>query len=190
MVTIDYRGEKVLAAFEPVLMPEHTLGIVVKTDLAEFRGPFQQAGIAAAISAVVLIIVGVALARGIGNPLLGELEEKERIEVELSFARAVQEDLLPDAPPTRDGLAFAARTVPARFVGGNFYDCVELDHRRLGIVVGDVSGKGICAALYMAHLLGDFRYIAKLESDPGRVLSQMKAAVAERSTQGMFASAV
>ena len=166
MVTRDYRGERVLAAFEPIKMPGQEIGIVVKLDLAEFREPFIQAGVASGLGAVLLILIGVTLSRGIGNPLLCQLEEKERIEVELSFARAVQEDLLPEHPPTRDGVRVAARTVPARFVGGDFYDFLDVEEHRLGIIVGDVSGKGMSAALYMARLLGDFRYLAKLHDPP------------------------
>jgi len=180
----------VLAAFEPIKTPAQDIGIVVKLDLAEFREPFIQAGVASGLGAVLLILIGVTLSRGIGNPLLRQLEEKERIEVELSFARAVQEDLLPERPPQRAGVCVAARTVPARFVGGDFYDFLDVDEHRLGIIVGDVSGKGMSAALYMARLLGDFRYLAKLHERPGDVLTQMNLALSERSSQGMFASAI
>jgi hypothetical protein len=62
---------------------------------------------------------------------------------------------------------FAAKMVPAKFVGGDFYDFIELEQDRLGMLVGDVSGKGVSAALYMAKLMSDFRYVATQSPQPG-----------------------
>jgi sigma-B regulation protein RsbU (phosphoserine phosphatase) len=79
-----------------------------------------------------------------------ELVQKERLERELELARQVQQSVLPRIFPMVPGYTFAAHNQPARQVGGDFYDVILLDAGRFGIVVGDVSDKGMPAALYMA----------------------------------------
>ncbi len=116
--------------------------------------------------------------------------EKERIESELEFAKRVQEGFLPEDPPQYPGYAFAAKALPAKFVGGDFFDFIPLKNNQLGIVLGDVSGKGVSAALFMARLLSDFRYISQNDPDPGRVLAIVNRILCERSRRGMFATAV
>ena len=80
-----------------------------------------------------------------------ELLQKERLEHELDLARQVQQSVLPRAFPLAPGYTFAARSEPARWVGGDFYDVILLDAGRIGLVVGDVSDKGMPAALHMAQ---------------------------------------
>ncbi|GJL78646.1 MAG: hypothetical protein NPINA01_16350 [Nitrospinaceae bacterium] len=116
--------------------------------------------------------------------------EKERIESELKFAKLVQEGFLPQEPPNVANYDFAAAMVPAKFVGGDFYDFIPLKNDQMGIVLGDVSGKGVSAALYMARLLSDFRYIAQFDPAPEKVLHQVNQILCERSRQGMFATAL
>jgi serine phosphatase RsbU (regulator of sigma subunit) len=116
--------------------------------------------------------------------------EKERIESELKFAKLVQEGFLPQEPPNYAGYDFAAEMVPAKFVGGDFYDFIPLSNDQLGIVLGDVSGKGVSAALYMARLLSDFRYMAQFDPTPEKVLHHVNQILCERSQGGMFATAV
>jgi len=79
-----------------------------------------------------------------------ELVQKERMERELELARQVQQSLLPETFPEMPGFILAARNEPARQVGGDFYDVIALDEDHFGIVVADVSDKGMPAALYMA----------------------------------------
>lgn len=79
-----------------------------------------------------------------------ELVKKERIERELELAREVQQSMLPHSFPRIPGYALAARNEPARQVGGDFYDVIELDANHFGVVVADVSDKGLPAALYMS----------------------------------------
>jgi len=75
-----------------------------------------------------------------------------RIESELHVARSVQQYLLPRVAPAVDGLTVAGQTLAARTVGGDLYDFFDLGKKRIGILCGDVSGKGIPAALMMANL--------------------------------------
>ena len=73
---------------------------------------------------------------------------------QLEMARAVQFDLLPSAKPPSDKIDFAAECIPAWQVGGDFYDVLELEHGQIGLVLGDISGKGMSAALLMALMHG------------------------------------
>jgi serine phosphatase RsbU (regulator of sigma subunit) len=81
-----------------------------------------------------------------------ELVHKERLEREMELARQVQQSVLPRVFPLVPGYTFAARSEPARWVGGDFYDVILLDADRFGLVIGDVSDKGMPAALYMAQV--------------------------------------
>jgi len=81
-----------------------------------------------------------------------EAVARERLEQELDTARTIQESLLPHRMPEVPGFEVAATSIPSRQVGGDYFDFVDLADGRLGVVVGDVSGKGIPAALLMANL--------------------------------------
>ncbi|MBT5470860.1 MAG: SpoIIE family protein phosphatase [Nitrospina sp.] len=116
--------------------------------------------------------------------------EKNHMENEVKMATLVQEGFLPEAPPVIKGYQFAAKTLPAKFVGGDFFDFISLNENSLGMVLGDVSGKGVSAALYMAKLMSDFRYVSFIHSDPGDVISQINYILANRARKGMFATAV
>ena len=86
--------------------------------------------------------------------LLHQAAEKKRLENDLRLARQIQMSLLPRDPTSVPGLSVTAVCRPAREVGGDYYDFIRLDERRLGLLVADVSGKGTSAALYMAELKG------------------------------------
>ena len=116
--------------------------------------------------------------------------EKERIESELKFAKLVQAGFLPQKSPNVPNYDFAAEMIPAKFVGGDFYDFIPLKNNRLGIVLGDVSGKGVSAALYMAQLMSDFRYISQVAATPESLLQQVNEIACERSLHGMFATVI
>ncbi|MXZ75552.1 MAG: SpoIIE family protein phosphatase [Gemmatimonadetes bacterium] len=104
--------------------------------------------------------------------LMDEEREKERIETELSMAREVQARFIPNVPPQRGPLELAGAWIPARTVSGDYYDFIEHRDRMLDIVVGDISGKGISAALMMAGLQASLRSQAldpALEGSPDRL---------------------
>jgi len=116
------------------------------------------------------------------------LMEKQRLVKDMEFARTVQESFLPQKVPAVPGYAFSAHYTPAQEVGGDFYDFIHLDRDRIGIVIGDVSGKGVPAALYMAKLGSDLRTLALTEDDPEQALQKLNDLLAERSRRGMFAT--
>src|SRR5512135_266493 len=85
------------------------------------------------------------------------LMEKQKLVKDMEFARTVQESFLPQKPPAVQSYTFSAHYTPALEVGGDFYDFIHLDNNRMAVVIGDVSGKGVPAALYMAKLGSDMR---------------------------------
>ena len=116
------------------------------------------------------------------------LMEKQRLVKDMEFARTVQESFLPQAAPDVQSYRFSAHYTPALEVGGDFYDFIHLDKKRTGIVIGDVSGKGVPAALYMAKLGSDMRTLAFTERSPADALMKLNDLLAERSRRGMFAT--
>jgi len=116
------------------------------------------------------------------------LMEKQRLVKDMEFARTVQESFLPQTTPAIRGYQFSAHYTPAQEVGGDFYDFIQLDRNRTGIVIGDVSGKGVPAALYMAKLGSDLRTLAFTQKDPATALERLNDLLAERSRRGMFAT--
>jgi sigma-B regulation protein RsbU (phosphoserine phosphatase) len=116
------------------------------------------------------------------------LMEKQRLVKDMEFARTVQESFLPQYAPEVQSYKFSAHYTPAQEVGGDFYDFIRLDRGRTGIVIGDVSGKGVPAALYMAKLGSDLRTLAFTEGDPAAALTKLNVLLAERSRRGMFAT--
>jgi len=116
------------------------------------------------------------------------LMEKQRLVKDMEFARTVQESFLPQKTPEITNYRFSSHYTPAQEVGGDFYDFIRLDRNRTGIVIGDVSGKGVPAALYMAKLGSDLRTLAFTEKDPATALERMNDLLAERSRRGMFAT--
>jgi sigma-B regulation protein RsbU (phosphoserine phosphatase) len=116
------------------------------------------------------------------------LMEKQRFVKDMEFARTVQESFLPQKAPEIANYRFSAHYTPAQEVGGDFYDFIHLDSERTGIVIGDVSGKGVPAALYMAKLGSDLRTLAFTEKDPATALEKLNNLLAERSRRGMFAT--
>ena len=107
--------------------------------------------------------------------------EHERVKRDLEIARHIQQQMLPLDFPCMDGLQLHATMVPSRWVGGDFYDAVDLGHQRLGLLLGDVSGKGIPAAMQMARLMGEFRACMSHSSDPSRVLQLLNDLLCARS---------
>src|SRR5215212_5848506 len=101
--------------------------------------------------------------------------ERERIEQELRVARRIQQASLPEEVPTLEGWQISPFYQPAREVGGDFYDFHFLSEGRLGLVVGDATGKGMPAALVMSTTCGMLRAVSQaLDSpSPGEILSRV-----------------
>src|SRR5215208_3677759 len=106
-----------------------------------------------------------------------EARERERIEQELQVAQRIQQELLPEATPELDGWQIATYYEPAREVGGDFYDFLEFEDGRLGLVVGDATGHGMPAALMMATTRGMLRAVVQSLESPGEVLARVNEAL-------------
>jgi serine phosphatase RsbU (regulator of sigma subunit) len=114
------------------------------------------------------------------------LVSKERLEREMELAHDVQQSVLPRVFPPAPGLVFAARNEPARQVGGDLYDVIRLDERRFGLVIADVSGKGMPAALYMALARSLLLAEARREPSPRAVLLSVNRLLRELGEPHMF----
>lgn len=115
-------------------------------------------------------------------------EEKQRLEQQLEAAKWIQKSFLPEGFPVTETskIEIAATSLPAAAVGGDFYDYVILDNGKVGVSIGDVAGKGIPAALFMARLISDFRLFSQRIGSPGKLTTFLNRKVTERSRRGMF----
>ena len=114
-----------------------------------------------------------------------KLMRRQRLERDLRVARQIQRSLLPAEPPNVVGLEFAIHYEPAYQIGGDFYDT-----KHLALVVGDVAGKAISAALYMARLTSELRSRAGISKTPARLLRRVNEEIVKLGDDGMFATLV
>jgi serine phosphatase RsbU (regulator of sigma subunit) len=138
----------------------HRINIDSKDQLGELAGSFNQ------------------MTGSIEN-LLQTAAEKKRMEEELRIARQIQMSLLPPGPLEFAGLGLSALCVPAREVGGDYYDFFPLGDRRLGVLIADVSGKGTSAALYMAELKGLVLSLSQIYQSPRQLLLEVNRIISE-----------
>lgn len=123
--------------------------------------------------------------------LYEEIERQERrLERDLSLARELQFRLLPQGRPKLAHLDVAAKFVPARTIGGDLYDFIPYSMSRLGLVIGDVSGKGAPAAIYAALVSGILRSHAPIEPSSSEMLSAVNLSLAERRIEAQFVSLI
>ncbi|MDP2941911.1 MAG: SpoIIE family protein phosphatase, partial [Candidatus Omnitrophota bacterium] len=119
--------------------------------------------------------------------------EKGLIEQELKIASRIQISILPQSLPQIVGIEIGVKCVPAKQVGGDFYDfikflydVVQLKEDKLGIVIGDVSGKGVPAALFMAKVMADFRGLSHDCNEPSEAMTAINDRLTEEGVSGMF----
>jgi len=115
---------------------------------------------------------------------------RQRTERDLALARRVQQSFLPGEPPKIPGMEFCAWYKAALQVGGDFYDFIPLPNDRLGLVVGDVAGKGMPAALMMARMMSDVRFLALSEPGAGKVMARLNNGVIESGMDDAFVTVV
>lgn len=116
--------------------------------------------------------------------------QERRLERDLALARELQMRLLPQTLPKMAHLDLAAKFVPARAIGGDLYDFIPYSLSRLGIVIGDVSGKGAPAAIYAALVSGILRSHAPIEPGPAEMLRAVNLSLAERRIEAQFVSII
>lgn len=119
-----------------------------------------------------------------------ERAERAALDREAEEARAIQQALLPKSSPYIPGFVISGRSVPARAVGGDWYDFIQFPDGRLGIVLADVSGKGTAAALLMSATRGMLRSLAESSCTPGEVLTKLNELLVNDFPAGKFVTLV
>ena len=124
-----------------------------------------------------------------GNAMVHqELAEKRKIDDELKNAREVQKILLPSSEPNISGYRVSGSNTPAQMISGDYYDYIELDHDRTGIVIADVTGKGVPAGLLMSMCRSVLRLSAQNNESPSKVLAQVNRHLFPDVREDMFVS--
>ncbi len=154
---------------------------VLQVDNGTSPMPFEQADLD--LLRAVAHQVGMALAYA---RLHASAVEQRLVEYDLQLARRVQQQFLPERPPSLPGFSFTVDYVPALGVSGDFYDFLTFGPQRTGIVIGDVSGKGVSAALYAARVSSELRFVAASLSEPGEILNLLNTRFADAGPDGMF----
>ena len=143
-----------------------------------------------------LLAAGVAVALGTYDRMRRQIEasyrvlrERDALEREMNVAREVQRELLPHAAPSFEGLELAGVCRPAVAVGGDYYDYLQHADGRPGIVIADISGKGVPAALLMASLQASVRSLFPTVADPGQLHERLNDALCRSSSLARYATA-
>ena len=118
------------------------------------------------------------------------ITERQRLKQELEVARHVQMSFLPKENPKLKGIDIDSICIPALEVGGDYYDFIKLGDNKLGIIIGDVSGKGTQAAFYMTLTKGFLKALAKQTESPAEVLTKMNELFYENVERGRFISMI
>jgi sigma-B regulation protein RsbU (phosphoserine phosphatase) len=137
-----------------------------------------------------LSIVAAQSAQIVENARLYEEERAlRRVEEEIRLASEIQMGLLPEAPPAVPGYEIAGASFPAEVVGGDYFDFITgTDHGEVAICLGDVSGKGLSAALLMANLQATIRTQALMDLPPGECVAHANALLARSTDPEKFAT--
>jgi len=136
--------------------------------------------------AVLLAIAGQAALALSNVNLHRRLVAEEAVLHDLALARRVQERFLPQRCPLVRGWEFRGHYAPALDVGGDYYSFLPLEEGHFGVAIGDVSGKGVSAALFMARLGSEMRFHAVGRTDPCEILACVNNALAAEADDGMF----
>jgi serine phosphatase RsbU (regulator of sigma subunit) len=120
--------------------------------------------------------------------LHSETLEKQRIEEDLKLARDIQKNLLPRSCPRGDRFEFAGYNLPSREVGGDYYDFIPVADGKIGVVIGDISGKGIPAAILMSNLQATFRISAAHAVSPSEAMRIVNNQIVQTTSVEKFAT--
>ncbi|MCX7817666.1 MAG: SpoIIE family protein phosphatase [Kiritimatiellae bacterium] len=168
----------------PMRFRNRVMGVLVAVNRAD-RRPFTPSDVNLLQALADQASVSVHYAR-----LRDELDEKRRLDHDLALARQIQAALLPRCLPTPPGAEFAAVNVPARQVGGDYYDAIQVDDRRIGLMVADVSGKGVAGALWMSVCRSVTRATAPGCPSPAAVLRALNRVMSPDLGGDMFVTAL
>lgn len=190
-----YKGRSVVSApaeggaaavmVAPLICHGQMLGLVYIDQLSTEGAPFVEEDLE--------VLTGMAahMALALHSAQLREsLLRQSRTEQELAAAHEVQKRFLPRGVPKLPGFSFVAHYDPCRDVGGDLYDFFPLGEGRLGVVIGDVSGKGFGAAIVMAWVASQLRVAAHQEQDPARVLARVNESLMDAHQDDLFVTLI
>lgn len=160
----DFRIRSMMCA--PLVDSDGNALGVIQVDTLDQRSRFREDDL------VVLATVALQAAIFVENAQLHEETLRQQsVDKELQLARRVQRGFLPDSPPNIDGYDFFDFYKPAKHVGGDYYDYIQLPGDRLAVILADVSGKGVPAALLMVKLSAEMRYSLLSEATPAAAIN-------------------
>jgi len=166
----------------PMSMKDERIGAIELINKRSNDGLFDEADLqllSALASSAALAITNARMAE--------QLVEQERLARELELAAEIQRSLIPEG---NEGLPIQGINIPARTVSGDFFDYFEMDDGRIVFNLGDVSGKGMNAALLMAKTASLFRCLGKTIDNPGQLMARVNDEICETATRGMFVTMV
>jgi serine phosphatase RsbU (regulator of sigma subunit) len=175
-----YRNFGLLAVIAAMMASETALGSAAL--LAQSSTSLEASGRHAAIGlgvAIIAALVGLWRSSEAKEEEMAVKEppesraERERLQAEFSVARKAQLRMLPEAPPSAPGIAISAVCNPSKEVGGDLYDFLALPEGKIGVVIADVSGKGVPASLYMTLTKGLLDSVSEHKADPGEILREV-----------------
>jgi len=168
----------------PMIAEGKVMGIV-HVDGSESSKPFEEDDMA--------LLLGIAsqAALSLANSRMHQkLLKQELLEQDLMLANRIQLKFLPQSPPEVPGYDFQDDYSAALEVGGDYYDFFELPNGEIGIALGDVSGKGVSAALYTAKLSSDVRFQSASRTEPAEIMNGINASLIADVEEGMFVTLV
>jgi len=178
-------GESTLSEVAiPLRVGEHLVGVFTASHPEVDGFPRQQLRILQALCDHVAIAIHNA------RRFQSERAERAVMDLEAQEARAIQQALLPKSSPYIPGFVVSGLSVPARAVGGDWYDFIPFPDGRWGLVLADVSGKGTAAALLMSATRGVLRSLAEACSSPGEVLTRLNQLLVDDFPAGKFVTMV
>jgi len=134
-------------------------------------------------------IIATQSAQVLENARLYEEEKRlQQMEHELQMARDIQQSLLPKENPRIAGVSIAGLSYPAREVGGDYYDFIPMGPKRLGVVIADVSGKGVPASLLMSNIQATLRVQAVSSGSPGHCITEANTALHKSTAADKYAT--
>ena len=164
----------------PLQTGDRVIGIIY-VDNGTLMRPFSQEDLD-----LLTVMANVAAIR-IEHARLAAIEQEDKvIEMELAQASEIQRSLLPPEAPHCHGYELAGLNIPCRTVGGDYYDFLPYQDGRLGLVVADVSGKGLPAAIWMASLQARVQMLLETAPDPATAVTVLNRNLAERGVLGRF----
>ncbi|HEU0184559.1 MAG TPA: PP2C family protein-serine/threonine phosphatase [Blastocatellia bacterium] len=175
-----YRNFGLLAVIAAIMASRAALSSA--TLMAQSSASLQASGRHAAVGLVVAIIAALVGLWKSTEPKEEEMAakeppenraERERLQGEFGVARKAQLRMLPEAPPSAPGIDISAVCNPSKEVGGDLYDFLALPEGKIGVVIADVSGKGVPASLYMTLTKGLLDSVAEYKTDPGEILREV-----------------